>query len=474
MDTSQTNSVNKVSESLKDIPHGPGVYLYRDFAGSVIYVGKAVDLAKRVRQYFARDDAVGLKTRHLVSRISDIETITTANEFDALLLEANLIREYMPRYNVIAKDDKSPLYVAISIGEELPRIYFSRKPKLTAKENGSKTTIASLLKNETQFNNAAIKQNGKVIYFGPFQSSKVTRQLMRTLRRIVPYCTQKQRNGKPCFYTHLGLCNPCPSAIAGLPQGDKRKVMVREYRKHMFRIRDILTGKATDVLEELRREMEMRSKAEDFENAAKIRNQIEVLTTLLTRRYDPVLYTQNDLKLASAVDEEILQLINVLSRYYPNLDSLNRIECFDISNLTGLQATGSMVVLTRGLIDTSEYRRFKIRRTAGPNDTAMMREVLTRRFTRDDWPVPDLIIVDGGKGQVTSARVVMKETGKEYPVIGLAKREEEIIVPFHEGYEVIRLPFTSGALHLLQRIRDEAHRFAITYHRKLRGKAFLE
>lgn len=450
MDPGETNSDTQIHEKIKALPHSPGVYLYRNNEKTIIYVGKAVDLSRRVRQYFTRDDAVGMKTKHLVSRIADIETITTANEFDALLLEAKLIREHMPRYNVVAKDDKSPLYVEITLKEELPKIIFVRKP------------VAQRAKTE----------HGNV-YFGPFQSAKVTRQLIRTIRRIVPYCTQKQRTGKPCFYTHLGLCQPCPSVTEKMTDGDERSARVRQYRKHMFRIRDILSGKAADVLAELRSDMETLSASEDYEKAAIIRNQIDVLTTLLTRRYDPVLYTQNDLKLTTAVGEEMTTLITSLSAFYPRLANLGRIECFDISNLTGQNATGSMVVLTGGLIDTSQYRRFKIKNTQGPNDTAMMREVLSRRFSHDGWSLPDLVIVDGGRGQVTSALAVMKEKSLNIPVIGLAKREEEIIVPARDGFKTIRLQFTSPALHLLQRIRDEAHRFAITYHRKLRGKAFL-
>ncbi len=432
------------STALKTIPESPGVYIYKDKDGQVIYVGKGINLARRVRQYFTDSDAVGEKTKLLVSQIAAIKTIPTMNEFDALLLEAKLIRQYLPKYNVIARDDKSPLYIQLTLKELLPRVLFVRRPAKPV----------------------------KIGLFGPFQSARVVRDLMRGLRRVIPYCTQKQRNGRPCFYTHLGLCSPCPSAITIMPDGEEKRFLVHQYRKNIFRLRDMLSGKGNRILLELEKEMKQAAIRNDFEKAAMIRNQLAGLSSMLQKHYDPTFYMEG----AGAEDifeKESTQLIRALSHVYLNLSSLDRIECIDISNLGGKQATGSLVVLTHGQPDKGQYRKFRIRihpPAGGPNDVAMIAEVLTRRLDHREWNMPDLLVIDGGKGQVGSALNVLKERGVFIPVIGLAKRREEIIVPKEDAFGTIHLPLTSPGLHLLERIRDEAHRFAISYHRLLRKK----
>ncbi len=433
--------------TIKKLPHTPGVYIYRNMQGEVIYVGKAVDLSKRVKQYFMRDDAVGAKTPILVSQIAALETIQTATEFDAILLEAQLIRKYFPKYNVVAKDDKSPLYVLISFEEELPRVQFVRRPRGINGEKGS--------------------------FFGPFQSAKMARSLLRSLRYSIPYCTQKIRNGKPCFYTHIGLCNPCASVLTKMAAGPERSQLVKLYRTQMFRLRDILSGKSTNVLNELESEMKILAQQDFFEAAAQIRNQIQALHTVLARKYDPNIYIQGDQGITHVFEAQLQSLQKSLLPYYPALPLPTRIECYDISNTMGKQATGSMVVLNHGRPDTNEYRRFRIRTLSTPNDFAMMSEILTRRFSHTEWINPQLIVIDGGKGQVHAAMTVLTGLKRNIPVIGLAKREEEIVIPQGDTFKILRLSFTDEGLHALQRIRDEAHRFAITYHRLLRKKAFL-
>lgn len=424
---------------------------------------KAINLSKRVKQYFQREDAVGTKTPQLVSEITTIDTIETENEFDALLLEAKLIKQYQPKYNIIAKDDKSPLYVIMTMDEDLPRVLFGRKPKHLNIDSQSE----QITKKTT-------------LYFGPFQSGKVARNLMRSLRQVVPYCTQKLRTGNKCFYTHLGLCDPCPSYISKLKDQIVKEQLTKEYRKHMFRLRDILNGKAVKVIQDMEVDMQTLANKELFEEAASLRNQIAALRTLLSKRYDPSLYVQSDTMLEEIFQTERKELIHALQPYYPQISSLSRIECYDISNTMGTSATASMVVMTDGRIDKDEYRKFKIRTKEAPNDFAMMAEVLSRRFKHPEWEFPDLIVIDGGKGQVSSAQkalelvsTTLKNEVNSIPIIGLAKRDEELIVPTSDGWKIIRLAFSNSGLKLLQRLRDEAHRFAITYHKLLRKKATL-
>ncbi len=445
-------------EIIRTLPKSPGVYIYKNDKGEVIYIGKAVNLSKRVKQYFQREDAVGNKTPQLVAEIASIDTIQTEHEFDALLLEAKLIKQYQPKYNIVAKDDKSPLYIIMTIGEELPRIFFGRKPK-------------SHLLNAEQ---------ATTLYFGPFQSAKAARNLLRSLRHVVPYCTQKRRTGNPCFYTHLGLCNPCPSLISKMNDMTQKNILVKQYRKNLFHLRDILSGKAVSVIQDMEKEMYKQAEKEQFEEAASIRNQINALRSLLSKRYDPTVYIQSDTMLEELFEKEQQELVNVLKQYYPNMHSVSRIECYDISNTMGTHATASMVVMVNGRIDKKEYRKFRIKTQKTPNDFAMMSEVISRRFNHPEWEYPDLLVIDGGKGQVNAVKTALEnltitnvDANELLPIIGLAKREEEIIVPTKNGWKVIRLPFSHNGLKLLQRLRDEAHRFAITYHKLLRKKAFV-
>ncbi len=381
-------------------------------------MGKAKNLRNRVRQYFVRSDRVEEKTKLLVPQIAFIKTIPTDSEFDALLLEATLIRKYLPKYNAIARDDKSPLYITITFDESLPRILFIRKKEL---ENHARRAV-----------------------FGPFQSGRVAHLLMQSVRRIIPYCTQKRRDGKPCFYTHIGLCNPCPSSI-------KAKKPASVYRSNLRKISLLLSGRARRVRTIIEKQMRERADRMDFEQAGEYKKQLDALTMLLTDRFDPTMYTD-------ATSKRLTELAGILQ-----VSSLERIECIDISTLNGKWSTGSIVVFTDGIPDTNEYRRFRIKAAGIPNDVAMLTEVINRRFSHPEWPFPNLLVVDGGKGQVTAAKHA------PVPVVGLAKRFEEIIVPLGQGFRVLRLSPSSPALQLVQHIRDEAHRFAKRYHRVLRS-----
>ncbi len=440
--------MEKPQDTVKKLPHLPGIYIYRNIAGDVLYVGKAKDLKKRVSQYFVRDDAVGAKTALLVSQIHSIETKTTDNEFDALLLEAKLIRDNLPKYNVIARDDKSPLYIAITTDERLPHILWLRRTFLA--------------------------QYPKADFFGPFQSGRTARMILRDIRHVVPYCTAKERTGKPCFYTHIGLCAPCASVIAKMEDSVQKSDLERKYRVNIRKIASILSGKSLTLLHDLEKEMRAFAKKEHFEDAGRILAQITALKGLLSRHFDPHVYMESDRFLDDVRRSEDEGLREALALYYPDLPPLSRIECIDISNTYGQHATGSLVVFRDGVASKGDYRRFKLRTKDAPNDFAMIAEVLGRRLKRTEWEYPKLLVIDGGKGQVAAAIEVLHTLKVHIPVIGLAKRFEEIVVPTKTGWKIIRLPYAHRGLQLLERIRDESHRFALRYHRLLRGKAFLD
>lgn len=436
-----------IQETLKRLPHEPGVYQFFNLQGEIIYVGKAVDLARRVRQYFQRDDALGAKTPQLVAEIASIRIIPTTSEFDALLLEAKLVRSLMPKFNSALRDDKSPLYVGFTLAEELPRILWLRKGEVPA-----------------------IVKNKRNKVYGPFQSPLALRALLRYLRSAVPYCLQKQRNGRPCFYTHIGLCDPCPSAIVGFPENEKISA-TKKYRANIHKLQAIFEGHATTVIKTYEKEMRALADDQQFEQAQIIKHRIETMYRVSQQRYDPSIFLDRGAE--DVYGQELESLRTALLPYFPKLSKLSRIECYDISQLSGTSAVGSMVVLSDGRPNNKEYRKFRIRTVKGISDVAMMAEMLTRRFSHPEWPPADFIIVDGGKGQVHTAKTVMEAHNIQIPMGGLAKRNEEIIIPNAKEFIVLRLPLTGKAIKVAQRIRDEAHRFAITYNRLLRSKRLL-
>lgn len=387
-------------------------------------MGKAAILRERVKSYF-NPNLLGAKTQMLVAQIKKIEHIVADSEFEALLLEAALVKKYNPKYNSRLKDDKSFLYIKITNGES-PRIYPARKT-----------------------------QGG----YGPFPSASVVKHLLRQIRPIFPYCSCKISK-KSCLYVGLGLCpGPYHSEI------DKKN-----YRKTICNIKKLFEGKSNKLIRQLYIDMNQTSKIEDFEKAAIIRDQITRLNWLKTPRHLAAEYLANPNLIEDLRKEEQEDLQNELGKHLTSLSSVSRIEAYDISNISGVKATGSMVVFMNAEPDKSEYRKFKIKSVRGSNDIAMMREMLKRRFNHIEWDLPGLILIDGGKGQVNAILKVLKERKLEIPVIGLTKRLEEIVVPQDGKFKVLRFASNRPALNLLKRLRDEAHRFARGYHLKLREK----
>jgi len=433
---------------INNLPQETGIYIFKDHHGHVIYVGKAKNIKKRVNQYFTTYSKRTNKLNQLSKEINSVETISTCSEFDALLLEADRIRTYLPKYNSIARDDKSPLYISVNILDRFPKISFVRKK--------------------------FIDLHAKYKYFGPFQSSSVIRYLMRYIRKSIPYCTQKIRSGKPCFYTHLGLCNPCPSEIIGIRDINLKRQMILIYKNNIRRIMSLLSGHSETVIADLMKEMKVYSDSEEFERAHAIKRSIESIQSLSKIHFDPSAYVENQYLLDTIRNDALEALQKRLRPYYPNLVQLRRIECIDISNYGKDFACGSLVVFIDGHPENGTYKRFRIRKTQIPNDYAAIQEVIMRRLKHDEWLYPDLFIIDGGKGQVKIVQDVLKKLSCSIPVIGLAKRYSEIIIPKNSHFYSVRLPHTDPILHLITHIRDESHRFAISYHRNLRQRLFIK
>lgn len=435
-----------LQEKIASITKEPGVYVFKNERGKVLYVGKAKNLLARAKTYFRLKESND-KTSLLVSEIRDINAIPTASEFDAILLEAKLIRFFQPKYNVVARDDKTPLYLVLTLGEPLPRVVLARKSQL-----------------------GPFRQRKDAVY-GPFPSARVIRGILRQLRKAIPFCTQKHRDGKACLYTHLDLCRPCPSVISNLPVGEERRELTRQYRKNIFRLQAIFAGNIRLVIKDCRREMRLAATQLKFEEASQIKQHITALYQMVEHRYDPAVFL--DYGADNVYLGELEDLRQRLAELFPHLTSLSRIECVDISHFAGSLTVGSLVVLSDGKPNTSWYRRFRIRTVAGISDTAAISEVLSRRFAHPEWPTPDLLLVDGGKAQLGAALAAMAKKNINLPLLALSKPQEEVIAASPSGYVSLRLPLTGPAIKVLQRLRDESHRFALAYHRLLFRKGLV-
>jgi len=414
-----------LEEQIKKSPRQPGVYQFFDQTGKVIYVGKAKNLRNRLKSYLQIKD-LGAKTAKLVANISQISWIVVTSEIEALLLEASLIKKYQPKYNRVAKDDKSHLYIKIST-DNIPQVTAARR-----------------------------QQPAKNIkLFGPFPSASTVRTVLLILRRIFPYCTHR-RPQKSCLYIHLGLCsNPYQS-----------EETLAAYHKDIKKIILFLSGKKDQLVKKLTKEMQKLSNEQKFEEAAKIKKQIEVLIYIT----QPVKKPEEYLAKPDLAEDTLREKLEKTKEELKLEKLPRRIECYDISNVAGKLATGSMVVFENGQPEKSQYRRFRIKLEQKPNDLLMLEEVLKRRF-RNSWKLADLIVIDGGREQLRVTQKILNQEDLQIPVVSLAKRFEEIY--FDTQSSPLKLAKDSKALQLLQYLRDEAHRFAIVYHRQLRKRKFF-
>jgi excinuclease ABC subunit C len=549
---------NPILEKVRRLPSAPGVYLMRDSGGTIIYVGKAVNLKNRVRSYFNTRQEQTFKIKHLVPRINDIDYFITASEEEALILELNLIKRHKPYYNVRLKDDKTFPYLKIALDEDYPRVQITRR-----------------------------LEEDKARYFGPFSSAYSIRQTLKVIKEIFPFrsCPKdlSKKLPRPCLEYDIHKCSgPCINAISK-----------EEYAEVINQLILFLEGKQEKVVVQLENNMKQAVSKLEYEKAALLRDQIraikeiinwqklatavkgeqdviafaedrdtayaqvffirggriigregftlqgtqsenpqQVMTDFVKQFYSSSAYVPSlillqhpitdkavieswlgrkkgsavriqtplkgdkkqlvdtvavnarrgleELKIKqisapSTLNTAMEELQKVLELPHPPL----RIEGYDISNIQGKDAVGSMVVFEKGRPKTAHYRRFKIKTLQQPNDFAMMQEVIKRRFGRyknssqeaaDTWKImPDLMLIDGGKGQLSSVMEILRQTGIDsLHVIGLAKENEEIFTP--GSSKPVILPQSSPALQLLQRVRDEAHRFAVSYHHNLHKK----
>lgn len=390
------------------MPKSPGVYFFRNKSGKVVYVGKARSLRDRVSSYFGPN--LLPKTAALVAEIAKIDHIVVESEVDALLLEANQIRKLKPHYNITGKDGKNFPYIEIT-KDKIPLV------KIVRYETG----------------------------FGPYPPGSDIQSLLRYLRRIFPYVSERHTNNRPCLRSHLGLC-PCPD--------------YRNYLQDLKHLKDFLMGKRKSVIKNLEKEMQSAAQNQDFEKAAEIKNKLNQMNYISSAQYRPWQYEQNPNLVSDTHSNEVSELQKIL-----NISVLEKIEAYDISNTAGKQGTGAGIAFINGEPEKKLYRRYRIKLKSSPDDYAMLKEVLARRL-KSDVPLPDLFVIDGGTGQVSAARQVIKNI----PVIGLAKKLETIVTDHGE----INLPENSPALHLLQRMRDEAHRFSRKYHFLLRSRKMLQ
>ncbi len=444
------NSTN-IEAKLKVLPTYPGVYKFFNLEGDVIYVGKAKNLRNRVKSYFRVSVGKDTKTQALVENINDLEYIEVSTELEALILEEKLVKKFQPKYNILLKDDKSFLYIVL------------------------RESIVSIEKRELSFPQviSARKTDLKPtdIYFGPYPRAEVAKYVLRTLRKIIPFrdCTKSKfmsykRMGKPCLYGHLGLCQaPCTGAVSS-----------KDYKSDLMKIKKFLDGNFKKIILDVHKEMVEESKNENFERAAKLRDIVKKFEYLTINSKKIDLIAENPLLAEDLISES---LDNLLKNIPILKDYPERIECYDISNLSGTEATASMTVAINGKLNNSEYRRFKIKFKKTPDDFEMMRETLRRRFKRslleDSWRLPNLIILDGGKGQLSAGLSVVEEMKLDVPMISIAKREEILIYQENGEFYEVKLPRNDEALKLVQRLRDEAHRFAKKYHHQLRMKKLL-
>ena len=434
-----------LQQKLKDLPKTPGVYFHKNATGEIIYIGKAAVLRNRVRQYFQASRNRDPKTEALVAEIYDTDWVEVESEIDALFLEAEMVRRYLPQYNILLRDDKSLQYVRIDHKSDYPTVQITRRPL-----------------------------DDNATYYGPYINGWALKRALKYLRRVFPYAvTANEGTLGSTLYQQIGL-DP------GVQSG---RTSINEYRANLSKLGQYLQGKRKAIIVDLESEMKRAAKEHDFEKAAQIRNQLFALKELNKQ----IIFSDREF-LDISKDRGLQGLVDLLGLKTPP----NRIEGFDISHMSGTDVVASMVVFTNGIPDKTSYRKFKLKKQQN-NDFASMNEIIGRRLADRNakkWGLPSLFLIDGGKGQLGAAikaRNISQHT--TIPMIGLAKREEEIVIHNTESGVVINeqwakdhnvllrqsddftmllLPQNHDIVKLLQRIRDESHRFAVSYHTVLK------
>ena len=407
-------------DKIKELPKSPGVYLFMDKRGRILYVGKATSLRDRVKQYFSGHDTRGKRIENLVEESFDLNVQETDTVIEALILEAELIKKYQPKYNIEGKDDKSFSYFVIT-KEQFARVIILRGTDF----------------DKDRYQDKMYKQ-GKV--FGPYTSREQMRIALKIIRKIFPFHNRNEKSEKGCLSYQIGLC---PGPYSGA-------ISVEEYKRNMRNISLFLSGHKKKLIKELNKEMMAYAGREEFEEAEKTKRRIFALEHI------------NDIALIKKSEERLKEKTGV------------RIEAYDISHIGGDYMVASMVVAIDGTLDKSQYRRFKIQAISGIDDVGAMREVLARRSNHlNDWGMPDLILLDGGQGHINMADDLWQKLDIKISTVAVAKG------PTRKKLDIYKSKYISVNENLLkdkiliENLREEAHRFAISYHKQLRDKNFV-
>lgn len=422
-------------KEITSLPPSTGVYLFKK-NNEILYIGKAVSLKARLLSHF-ENAKLDPKESLIIKNSDSIQYYLTDSEFKALLLESSLIQKYHPKYNLRWKDDKSYLYIKITLKDEFPKVFPVRR------ENDEKS-----------------------LYFGPFPSQKAVDEILGMIRKLFPFCRQKKITKRACFYSKIGLCNPCPNEISKIFAKEKKNKLKRLYRYNIRQLIRILRGDIELVLKDSYKLLKALTKNQQYEEALSLRDRIQ--------RFEQLIYQAQfsfDISIHfNRSSEAIDKLVDTLKVYFNKLQSLHRIECYDVSNLFQKDATASMVVFTDGLPDKSQYKRFKIKSKMPRSDFAMLEEVFIRRF-KQNWEKPDLIVVDGGTPQVLTVKKVLNT--RSIPLLGIAKHPDRLIIDSASKLTTLRPPTSDLGFNLIRAIRDEAHRFARKYHLLLRNRRIM-
>ena len=431
---------------ISNLPKTTGVYLFYDKKGKILYIGKATNIKERVKSHFKTP---AFKDGLFLEKVEKIGFKKTDSEIEALLKEAELIKKHQPKFNVLWRDDKNYFFVAVT-KEDFPRIFITHQ-----------------LKQKLEIRNSKLEIN----YVGPFVAGIALKKTLQFLRKIFPYRTCKTIPKRPCLWYQMRLCpGPCllDSKVASQIPNFKEKIK-KESQENTRVLLKIFQGRRKEVLKNLKKEMKKFSKAQEFEKAANRRDRIELLENIFEHARVLQGLTERKIENWQRIEKELRKILGVRKR-------IKRIEGYDISNIQGKEATGAMVVFEKGKPDKDEYRKFKIKIEGKPNDVAMLKEVLSRRFKHREWRFPQLILIDGGKAQLNIAKKVLNQyksaLSVSISVFALAKRKNTLYLE-NQKEPIFLKDIPQEISNLILRIRDEAHRFAISYHKKLREKKFI-
>jgi len=419
---------------INSLPSQSGVYLIKK-NNHVLYVGKSINIKERIKNHLEQTKN-NFKEKKLFDEANNIEYFILDSDLKITLKEAELIKKYRPKYNVRWKDDKNFLYIKITNDPLFPKVLLVRK------ENDKKSK-----------------------YFGPFASKKEALTILREIRKVIPFCTEPKLSNKPCLYSKINLCHPCPNYIFSLNNNKEKKRLINIYKSNIQGVIKLLNGEFDFIINKLNKQLKKLIKDENFEEAIKIREKLKMFNQLIEKKT-----LINDIeKFDFETNYKLFLLVDALKKYFPQLKKLSRIEGYDISNLNFKERTGSMVVFFNGIADKSQYRRFKVEENR--SDNYMIKEVIERRLN-NQWPLPDLMIIDGGITQLKSVIEVLNKKNIKIPVMGIAKNPDRLIIPYQDKFKKVKLTEIPGC-EILINLRNESHRFAKKYHLLLRQKKFL-